>query len=428
MAAQHCSILFDIEYTVFDWSFATTEFYTQLLIAQREQTHGPDVILHALSRYDLRHADMEHKDPHSVLWEEERRRILQDFVRAGRRANPCQDTVVLFVDDNIPSTSTSTTQPTSSSSPSLWVEQVNSRMLLQVSEHYGAGLISYHQVVMEWMIMRKNGPTNHPLSLLAPNDDAGQFHATAHKVLAQCVLYGLLHFTVTYCNTRDQSTTTTTSNATVAVVESMVPLDIAHRVRTVLPPFLDAEQTFLTVSEEWRLQEEMEQQFHAQYCTKEGTIPPTICLANFYVGQPLSTLGNGEIPDGWTLSSEGILHFGKSAHLKWSLGDINEEAKARLQGGRITLFVRLPHAENVQLHWTVTSQESSTTGKFSSSIIENDASGKRNVAMQMVAQLPDRIGDDLSFHLECSHADDTAVVEIVGFFLCQKESIQRISS
>lgn len=406
-AAQYCHML-DIEWTVFDWSFATTEFYTQFLTtAQRRKTHGPDVIIHALSRHDLRQANMESKDPHSVLWEEERRRVLQDFVRAGRRANPCRDTVVLFVDDYIPTT----TQP---SSLSLWVEQVNSRMLHQVSEYYSTGLISYSQVVMELILM---GPRY--LSLFAPND-SGKFGATAHKAVAQSIMYGLLHFAVTYCNTKDPTTTDVAAD-----VESLVPFDIANRVRTVLPPFLDAEQTLLTVSGEWALQEETEQQFHQRYCTNEDADPPSVCLADFSIGQPLSALGNGESPDDWTLSSEGTLRFSESAQLKWSLGD-NEEAKVGLEGGKATICMLLQHTEDIQLTWTVRSQDSSTTGSFSSSNTQNRSPSSSTIAVQMVAQLPDRIGDNLSFHLECSHAD--SVVDILGFFLCQEENIKRITS
>jgi hypothetical protein len=397
-AQQYCHLL-NIEWTIFDWSFATTEFYTQLVTAQRGKVHGPDMIIHALSRHDLRNANMESKDPHTVLWEEERRRVLQDFVRAGRRSDPCRDTVIVFVDDYVPSI-----QP----SLSLWVEQVNNRMLQQISEYYRTGLISYGQVVTELMFSQKQYR-----SLLVPND-FGRFGETAHKALAQCVLYGLLHFAVTYCNTKDPRMATVD-------VEPMVPADITKRVKTVLPPFLDAEQTLLTVSEEWSLQEELERQFHERYCMVENSHSSFNCLAAFYVGQSLSTLGNGDSPDGWMLSPERVLRFRGSAYLSWSL-DSNEETKRGFEGRRIKIFLRLLNKDDVQFTWTVSSQNSSTTGSLST----QDRLSSSTMAVPMVAQLPDRIENDLSFRLECS--DPEYMVEIVGLFLCQEEHIQRITS
>ncbi|GAX24712.1 hypothetical protein FisN_4Hh270 [Fistulifera solaris] len=397
-ANQYCHLL-NIEWTIFDWSFATTELYTQLLTAQRGKEQGPDLIFHALSRHDLRYANMENRDPHTVLWEEERRRVLQDFVRAGRRSNPCRDTVIIFVDDYVPSM-----QP----SLSLWVEQVNSRMLQQISEYYRTGLISYSQVVTELMFLRKEYR-----SLLIPND-LGDFGEIAHNVLAHCVLYGLLHFAVTFCNTKDPMTAT-------ADVEPMVPADITKRVKTIVPPVLDAEQTLLTVSGEWILQEELERQFQERYCTIKNNNPPSNCLAAFYAGQSLATLGNGVSPDGWMLSPEGILRFRGSANLRWSFNG-NEEVQTGYEGGRIRIFVRLQEKNDMQFTWTVSSQNMSTTGSFST----QNHTLSSTIAVPMVEQLPDRIENDLSFRLECSDPVDT--VEIVGLFLCQEEPIQRITS
>ncbi|GAX24181.1 hypothetical protein FisN_4Lh270 [Fistulifera solaris] len=397
-ATQYCHLL-HIEWTIFDWSFATTELYTQLLTAQRGKAHGPDMIIHALSRHDLKYANMESRDPHTVLWEEERRRVLQDFVRAGRRSNPCRDTVIIFVDDYVPSM-----QP----SLSLWVEQVNSRMLQQISEYYKTGLISYSQVVTELIFSQ-----NEYRFMLVPNDFE-RFGGIAHQVLAHCVLYGLLHFAVTYCNTKDPMTKNPDW-------EPMVPADIMKRVKTVLPPLLDAEQTLLTVSGEWSLQEELERQFHERHCTVGSSHPPSNCLAAFYAGQSLSTLGKGDSPDGWMLSPEGVLRFRGSANLRWPL-DSKEEGRTGLEGGTMTIFVHFQDKDDMQFTWTVSSQDSSTTGSFST----HNHTFNRAIAVPMVARLPNRIENDLSFRLECS--DPEYMVDIVGLFLCKEEYIHRITS
>jgi hypothetical protein len=276
--------VFDVEWTVL--SLASTTAATELLRQQQQQSSvssNPDLIVHALSRRDMEELALSPSSDDALAWEEERRRGLQDFIRAvlvslAKQPNPTTqqqpppalvflddyyyDAVTTLEDDD-DNNSNNRSNPTTTSSSTRWEKEVNHRVLQQLADYYDVGLVSFPLAAASRLLVPTSTTTtdndwsqmNNPFVGISSKNENNirrrrcrlVYSAAGHRALAWTLLYALLDFTNDYCSMMSDQ-----RRAAVPTKRShLVPARIHYLVEMVPPPPLDEHQSLLTISQAW---------------------------------------------------------------------------------------------------------------------------------------------------------------------------------
>lgn len=247
-------------------SFATTEFYTERILAQplflrdakHDSDHVPyDVIVHDLIRQDMALTERKHSLLLNVDFAERRLHAIQRFVRAVQKAESTtvfdctggsvrgRAPVALFLDDYM-----------GGYHDSILADSIQGRITQQVADHYQLGFISYSRAMQRnmWADGTRNifgGGAMDPKGVATQRLEQTSILFT--------VLYSLLSYTVDSC--RHGSRTEEDKSR-----PSFFSPNVQELANAVMPPYLDSNLTLINVKDQWQEEKDAQRERKMRFC------------------------------------------------------------------------------------------------------------------------------------------------------------------